>query len=164
MLKKIACCSFVVLSLGGFLSGRILNTRAQNDGKVVTSSPPQAGAQQAQPAVNVAERDAAIAEIKKRIAGREDEPAEQVFKNIEILKGKKASRLPAMMSALTGLLGVNCTHCHVNGQWDSEEKPTKQTARKMFRMVGGINKDYFDGKNAVSCWTCHRGHPRPPIQ
>lgn len=156
MLKKIACCSFVVLSLGCFLSDRVWNARAQSDGRAVTSGPP--------PAVDAAERDAAVAEIKRRIGGREDEPAEQVFKNIEILKGKKAGRLPAMMSALTGLLGVNCTHCHVKGQWDSEEKPTKQTARKMFRMVGGINKDYFDGKNAVSCWTCHRGNPRPPIQ
>ena len=39
-------------------------------------------------------------EIKKKIAGREDEPAEQVFKNIEILKGNKASRLPGMMGGL----------------------------------------------------------------
>ncbi len=30
-------------------------------------------------------------------AGKENLPAEQVFKNIEILKGKPASRLPGMM-------------------------------------------------------------------
>jgi hypothetical protein len=47
-----------------------------------------------------------LAEIQKRIAGREDEPAEKVFQNIEILKGKKASRLPGMMSALTELLAL----------------------------------------------------------
>jgi hypothetical protein len=40
-----------------------------------------------------------LAEIKKRIEGRENEPAEKVFQNIEILKGKPASRLPGMMSA-----------------------------------------------------------------
>ena len=106
----------------------------------------------------------ALAEIKQRLAGHEDEPAETFFKNIEILKGKKASRLPGMMSALTGLLGVGCSYCHVPNEWDREDKPTKQTARKMFRMIGTINKDNFEGRNAVSCWTCHRGSPHPPIQ
>ena len=164
MLKETVCCVLVVFSLGWFAANRIFNTSARTDNNVLTSSLAQADKQQTQPTVNAAERDEAIAEIKKRIAGREDEPAEKVFKNVEILKGKKASRLPGMMSALTGLLGVNCTYCHVKGQWDSEEKPTKQTARKMFLMIGGINKDYFEGKNAVSCWTCHRGNPHPPIQ
>jgi hypothetical protein len=164
MLKRTVCCAFIVLSLGWFVADTVSETGARADKNVLTSRLLTADSRQVQPAVNAAERDAAVAEIKKRIAGREDEPAEKVFKNIEILKGKKASRLPGMMSALTGLLGVNCTYCHVNGQWDSEEKPTKQTARKMFRMVGGINKDYFEGKNAVSCWTCHRGNPHPPLQ
>ena len=123
------------------------------------------GPAQSTPTPDTRAEDAqAIAEIKKRLAGHEDEPAETFFKNIEILKGKKASRLPAMMSALTGLLGVGCSYCHVTNEWDREDKPTKQTARKMFRMIGTINKDNFEGKNAVSCWTCHRGNPHPPIQ
>lgn len=105
-----------------------------------------------------------LVEVKQKLAGHEDEPAETFFKNIEILKGKKASRLPAMMSALTGLLGVGCSYCHVPNEWAREDKPTKQTARKMFRMIGRINKEDFEGKNAVSCWTCHRGNPHPPIQ
>ena len=123
----------------------------------------QASAPQPQTSVNTAERDEALADIKKMIAGREDEPAEKVFKNIEILKGKKASRLPGMMGALTGLLGVNCSYCHVKDKWDSDEKQAKQTARKMFRMIGTINSDFFGGQNKVSCWTCHRGNPHPPI-
>jgi hypothetical protein len=45
-------------------------------------------------------------------AGKENLPAEEVFKNIEILKGKPASRLPGMMTALNGLLGVKCAYCH----------------------------------------------------
>ena len=105
-----------------------------------------------------------LAEVKQRLVGHEDELAENVFKNVEILKGKKASRLPNMMSALTGLLGVSCSYCHVPDEWAREDKPTKQTARKMFRMIGRLNKEEFDGKNAVSCWTCHRGNPHPPIQ
>jgi len=105
-----------------------------------------------------------LAEVKQKLVSHEDELAETFFKNIEILKDKKASRLPAMMSALTGLLGVSCSHCHVPNEWAREDKPTKQTARKMFRMIGRLNKEEFDGKNAVSCWTCHRGNPHPPIQ
>jgi len=111
-----------------------------------------------------AEIKKAIDGLKKDLAGHEEEPAEKFYRNIEILKGKKASRLPGMMSALTGLLGVDCSYCHVPNEWAREDKPTKQTARKMFRMMATINKDNFEGKNAVSCWTCHRGNPHPPIQ
>jgi hypothetical protein len=40
-----------------------------------------------------------LAEIRKQIAGHEEEMAEKVFKNIELLKGRPASRLPGMMEA-----------------------------------------------------------------
>lgn len=164
MLKKTVCCAFIVLSLGWLVAKGVFNNSGREDNGVFAGDLLTTYIQQSQPVVDTAERDAALAEIKKRIAGREDELAEKVFKNIEILKGKKASRLPGMMSALTGLLGVNCTYCHVKDKWDSEEKPAKQIARKMFRMIGGINDNYFEGQNKVSCWTCHRGNPHPPIQ
>jgi hypothetical protein len=35
-----------------------------------------------------------LAEIKEKIAGKENEPAEKVFQNIQILKGHPASQLP----------------------------------------------------------------------
>ena len=104
-----------------------------------------------------------LAEIQKRIAGREDEPAEKVFQNIEILKGKKASRLPGMMSALTGLLGVSCDYCHIPNHWEAEDKPAKQIARQHFKLIGQVNAVYFKGENKVSCWTCHRGQPKAPL-
>jgi len=161
MIKRIG---FILISLLLVVSGirqfsfstaTTADSGAQSPTVPVQSTPtPDTRAQDAQ----------AIAEIKKRLAGHEDEPAETFFKNIEILKGKKASRLPAMMSALTGLLGVGCSYCHVTNEWDREDKPTKKKKKKMFRMIGAINKDNFEGKNAVSCWTCHRGNPHPPIQ
>jgi hypothetical protein len=95
--------------------------------------------------------------------GKEDAPAEEVFKNIEILKGKAAKRLPGMMNALNGLLGVPCAHCHVKDDWAKEEPAAKLTARKMFHMIGDINDSYFDHGNKVSCWTCHHGSPQPAI-
>jgi len=102
--------------------------------------------------------------IRERIKGRANEPAETVFRNIELLRGKPASRLPGMMSALTGLLGVTCTTCHVPGRFESEELAAKRTARQHFRMQAALNQEYFGGTNAISCWTCHRGAAKPPIQ
>jgi hypothetical protein len=93
--------------------------------------------------------------------GNESLPAEQVFHNIEILKGKPAARLPGMMKGLNRLLGVQCTHCHVAGAWDKEELAPKRTAREMFKMLGNISEKYFDDENKVSCWTCHGGNPKP---
>ena len=161
MIKRIA---FILIPLLLVVSGiRLFSFSTATSADSGTQSP-IAPAQSTPTPDTMAEDAQAIAEIKKRLAGHEDEPAEAFFKNIEILKGKKASRLPAMMSALTGLLGVGCSYCHITNEWDREDKPTKQTARKMFRMIGTINKDNFEGKNAVSCWTCHRGNPHPPIQ
>jgi Photosynthetic reaction centre cytochrome C subunit len=88
--------------------------------------------------------------------------AEEVFKNIQMFKGKPAARVIPAMDALTGLLGVDCAYCHVQREWEKEDKPNKQTARKMFEMMGYLNETYFDGKNRLSCWTCHRGHGKPP--
>ncbi len=102
----------------------------------------------------------ALAEVNKMIAGRGDEPAERVFKNIEILRGKKASRLPGMMSALTGLLGVDCAHCHTPREWE-KETPAKQTARKHFDLLKVVDDQLVIQPPGVTCWTCHRGSPQP---
>jgi len=93
--------------------------------------------------------------------GKENLPAEQVFQNIQILKGRPAFRLPAMMKSLNNLLGVQCSYCHVAGAWASEEPEAKRTARRMFQMVAKISEEYFDGKGELTCWTCHRGSPKP---
>jgi hypothetical protein len=94
--------------------------------------------------------------------GKENLPAEEVFHNIEILKGKPASRLPGMMTALNGLLGVKCAYCHDVNAWD-KEIPTKITSRHMFAMLRDTNKTYFSGANPnpITCWTCHRGVAKP---
>jgi len=103
---------------------------------------------------------AASEEIRIPIA-KENLPAEQVFQNIQILKGKPASRLPGMMKALNNLLGVQCTYCHVAEAWQKEEPQPKRTARRMFEMVANISEKHFDGRNQVTCWTCHHGSPKP---
>jgi Photosynthetic reaction centre cytochrome C subunit len=108
-------------------------------------------------------QDEAIEELKKRIAGREDEPAGKVFKDIETFKGIAAKRLPGAMIGLTRLIGVDCTYCHVKDQWEKNDKPAKLTTRKHFQMQSEILEKYFDKKNKVTCWTCHRGQPNAEL-
>jgi len=86
--------------------------------------------------------------------------AEQRFKNIQIFKGLPAAQLDPTMAFISGSLGVKCDHCHV-GQFDKDEKQTKLTARRMIQMVLDLNKGSFNGQGQVSCYTCHRGKPKP---
>src|SRR6185436_14816702 len=67
--------------------------------------------------VNSARRDSAAAMVLRSIAGHENEPAEQVFKNIKILQGIPAGRLVNIMNMGFGRsLGVSCGFCHVPGK------------------------------------------------
>ncbi len=101
--------------------------------------------------------------LRERLAGHENDPADTLFKNVSILKGRPASRLPGMMEALTGLIGVNCEFCHDKDDFASDDKPAKKTARAHFAMIARLNKEEFGGQNKISCWTCHHGKPKPEL-
>lgn len=113
----------------------------------------------------------ALENLRKAIAGQENKPAEEVFKNIQMLKGMPASRLLRVMElGYARSLGVNCTHCHVAEAWEKEDKPAKQIAREMNAMVAVINNDQLKkiknlkGPNSiVNCTTCHRGQTKPAL-
>ena len=110
-----------------------------------------------------------IAKIKEQIKGKENLPAEEVFENIQIMKGIPAGRvLPIMQMAFSQSLGVKCNHCHEFGQWASDVKPKKQVARDMWVMSGKLNRELLSTiKNlespqpVVNCTTCHRGDAIP---
>jgi tetratricopeptide (TPR) repeat protein len=84
------------------------------------------------------------------------------------------------MRSFTRALGVRCTYCHVGEErqplssfdFPSDQKPEKQKARAMLRMVGAINGEYLTKlvsrrtpQVSVACATCHRGVAIPrPIQ
>ncbi len=112
-----------------------------------------------------------LAELMKQIEGKENQPAEQVFNNIQMLKGVLAGRLLRIMDVgFSRSLGVTCTHCHMVDQWEKEDKPTKQVAREMEKMVQTINNDLLKniknlkGPNSiVNCTTCHRGQTKPAL-
>jgi len=87
--------------------------------------------------------------------------AEEVFKNVEIMKGHPAGQMLPMMMALRDLLGVDCSYCHTAPEWESGKIKSYPTTRMMFRMQQYINTSTFDGKERVNCWTCHRSEPVP---
>jgi photosynthetic reaction center cytochrome c subunit len=103
-------------------------------------------------------------------AQQADKPIEQTRKNIQVLKGLREKDLYNVMNFMAVSVGEECDFCHVvkgrdpkNGQriweWESDEKPEKQTGRRMLQMVlliNGSNKVDFT-QNSVTCFTCHRG-------
>jgi hypothetical protein len=111
-------------------------------------------------------------QVLKSIAGHENEPAEQVFMDIEIesLKKVPAARFVNIMkNGYARALGVACTHCHVEKDFSSDEKRPKRVAREMAAMHRMINqqltamKELEDpaDKRFINCSTCHRGSVDP---
>ena len=95
------------------------------------------------------------------------QPAEAVYKNIVQLKGTPADQLMPAMQFISASLGVQCDFCHVAGKMEADDKAAKKTARQMMAMQAAINKDAFQGRLQVTCFSCHRGaeHPvsSPPV-
>ena len=87
--------------------------------------------------------------------------AEQVYKNIQVLTDVPADQLIPAMQFMTASLGVQCDFCHQENAFEKDDKETKQTARKMMRMMFALNKDNFDGHREVTCYACHRGERKP---
>jgi photosynthetic reaction center cytochrome c subunit len=86
---------------------------------------------------------------------------DQVFKNIQILKGVPADQLMPTMGFISASLGVGCDHCHVAGAPEKDDKDPKLFAREMMKMMFAINKNNFEGKREVTCYSCHHGERDP---
>ena len=116
-------------------------------------------------------RAAYVAQVMQQIAGHENEPAEQVFKNVQVLKGITAAELVHKMDKDFGeALSWNCTNCHrfaPQGNFASDTSTDKKRARFMIQMTNDINanqlpKLYPKDTPKVTCATCHRGYNEPP--
>ncbi len=93
--------------------------------------------------------------------------AEQAFKNITVLKGIPVDEFMGTMGLFSAALSFCCKDCHTgagtaNPKWE-DDPPRKVIARRMAQMVSKINQDNFNGRQVVTCWTCHRGTPSPAI-
>jgi hypothetical protein len=82
-------------------------------------------------------------------------------KNVQVLQG---ADLPATMQSFVQALGLldkgTCAYCHVDDR-SSDAKVQKTTARRMIIMMRAINGTFGDGKQHVTCFTCHRGSTTP---
>lgn len=116
-----------------------------------------------------AERESLLLAMRQLIEGRESEPASTVFENVQVLtENVSAANLVNAMSFYGTALGVGCSHCHVVGQFASDENPKKAVAREMMRMNGVINGQLLKGMTglrsanpSINCITCHRGQIVP---
>ena len=91
---------------------------------------------------------------------QDEKTAEQQFKNIKSFKGAKASDVIPAMQFMSASLKVDCDYCHVQDR-SSDEKEAKLRAREMIAMQRDIDAKYFNGRNQVTCATCHAGHTHP---
>jgi hypothetical protein len=82
-------------------------------------------------------------------------------KNLKVLKPD--TNIRTTMMGFTMALGVKCDHCHIQGNFASDENPKKETGRNMIVMLSEINAKFPDGKDHVSCFTCHRGEVTPKM-
>ena len=103
-------------------------------------------------------------------AGAQSKPtlAEDVFKNVQVLKGIPADEFMNTMGFFAASLSFNCTSCHgLESAGDvarfADDTPLKQKARKMILMVRAINQANFAGARKVTCYTCHRGGEQPEV-
>jgi len=132
---------------------------------------PMEGHMQPPPFVfNQAHADSQVAEMLEHIKGKEDMPAESVYKNIKVFKGMPAKRIPPMMVMnFSRSLGMRCSGCHKRGDFASDENKHKDVARAMWTMQQDINQKYLpdmkidDDQPTVSCWSCHRGNHEPEV-
>lgn len=93
--------------------------------------------------------------------------AEQVFKNVRVLKGIPVDDFMETMGIMTSALQFDCADCHVGAgtnkvDW-AADTPRKIKARMMVSMVATINKNNFQGRQMVTCWTCHRNRDKPLV-
>jgi hypothetical protein len=93
--------------------------------------------------------------------------AEQVFKNVQALRGIPVDDFLGTMGIMAAALQFDCSDCHVGAGTDkvdwAADTPRKRMARSMVNMVATINKTNFGGRQMVTCWTCHRNRDKPLV-
>jgi hypothetical protein len=102
-------------------------------------------------------------------AGGDERPpmAEDVFRNVQVLRGIPVNDFMGTMGLFSAALGMSCEDCHRAGDasWEAyaADNPRKQMARAMIVMMNAINQTHFGGRQAVTCFACHRGADRPRV-
>jgi hypothetical protein len=92
--------------------------------------------------------------------------SDQIFKNIQVLKGIPVDQFMDAMGMFSSSLGYDCASCHspaikTDRSAFSVTTPLITRARQMITMMNGLNGENFGGRPRVTCFTCHRGSPTP---
>ncbi len=145
-------------------------TTAPTQGPAGPGGPGPGGRRPPNPMAQDTARRKQVDSILVAIAGRENEPAGTVFKNVKALKDMPAAEFVRSMDTIYGRgLGVTCANCHIVGQYDSDTRKNKRVARDMQVMENYINsaqlaniRELDEDYVKVSCVTCHvgSGHPK----
>jgi|SRR6185503_13972761 hypothetical protein len=133
-----------------------------DSGQTVPAPPLPEGASAAAPAAAAAQagETTELPSLDPLPPGSKEERAEHKYKNIQLLRGIPAERLTKIMFSFKASLGVDCTYCHIKDQFEKDDKPAKQVARKMIQLVRDTNAK-LGSMTRVTCFTCHRGQTRP---
>src|SRR5260370_10823359 len=109
----------------------------------------------------------ALAQGGQAAAPAKPKMVEDVFRNVQALKGIGVDDFLLTMGIMSAAVGSDCVGCHPSAGTDhvdwAFDTPRKRTARRMVQMVAAINRDNFNGRQVVTCWTCHRGSQRPLV-
>lgn len=90
--------------------------------------------------------------------------------NVKVLTELDGQALRTEMQRIATALGVECGHCHVQGNFASDEKRPKRSARWMLELTRALNAQHFskyeikEGESVlgrVTCFTCHQGGIAP---
>ena len=122
-------------------------------------------------------RKALMAEVLATVAGRENEPAGTVFKNVKFSKNMPVKDFLVMMDEQYGRsVGATCTGGHANTNvggvlkvdYADDSPKKKQISRLMEQMTQTINKELSKNKGLdqpyirSTCVMCHRGTEHMP--
>jgi hypothetical protein len=90
--------------------------------------------------------------------------APQPPQNLQVLP--EGVDIRTVMQNISMALGVQCTYCHVQGDFASDDMEAKETARAMMRMLQAINNDHMANLSEarVNCMMCHRGSAVPSTE
>src|SRR5687767_4551086 len=91
-------------------------------------------------------------------AGQNQLLAENVFKNVTVLRGIPVDEFMGTMGVFSAALGISCEDCHTasSNDWANYAKdtsPRKMMARQMTVMMTTINKQFFGGRQVVTCYS-----------
>jgi len=93
--------------------------------------------------------------------GQAPQMAEQVFKDIQVLKGITVDEFMDTMGMFAAATTKDCTGCHApeiltaSREAFAVSTPMIQRARQMTVMMNTINRNFFGNQKRVTCYTCH---------